>query len=397
MSRRGYVVFGQSELGQIASRLRVSHNDGIEAAQVKVIGLDEIRIAAGPRWPRMRERVRVGSLGILNQHTGPDDLVIPAGDGFLVILAEGAPEATQRRRRDMQDALLAFYLGEDALKSLKPDIRGQTLNADGLNSLLQSSMANNDNESKTRVHYQNIAFAPLYATHEKRVGPLLCAPLILERRQRRIGYDRDFIQSGHHEASFDALDLDIALLDESMARMEAARAAGKACAAGLSVHATTMRHRKAREVYLGWLDRADPELRRTLFMTIAEIEKGTPLSAIAEWSSALRAHAVRVWLEFHYSDRAIASIAGSGAGAAGFQWPQSANRGAREQISVWARALHNQNLRFFVHGFPDRASLEDAARLGVNFATCDALWPFEQNHDSVPPHAVRQTAPAGLS
>jgi hypothetical protein len=102
------------DFNQISGRLKAMARDGgsIEAAQVKLVGLDEIREAAGPRWPRMRERVRTGSFGILSQHTGPDDVIIPAGDGFLVMLAEGRPGDAQRRCQEMRDALLSFILAK---------------------------------------------------------------------------------------------------------------------------------------------------------------------------------------------------------------------------------------------------------------------------------------------
>lgn len=55
-------VLLEGEFDQVGQRLRGMTRDGssIEAAQVKLIGLDEIREAAGPRWPRMRERVHAG-------------------------------------------------------------------------------------------------------------------------------------------------------------------------------------------------------------------------------------------------------------------------------------------------------------------------------------------------
>ncbi len=76
-----------ADMMQIALRLRtLARDDGsIDAAQVRVIGLDEIRAAAGANWPRMRERVRAGSMDILSRHAAPEDVIFPAGDGFLVI------------------------------------------------------------------------------------------------------------------------------------------------------------------------------------------------------------------------------------------------------------------------------------------------------------------------
>lgn len=384
-----------SDLDQVAGRLRDISRDGgsIEAAQVKVIGLDEIREAAGPRWPRMRERVRSGSLSILSQHTGPADVVIPAGDGFLVILADGPPGQTQRRCQEMRDALVAFYLGEEALQSLRAEVTGRSLSADGLTDLIASSMsgaaaAEAQQQQPQRVVAKSVgaemALVRVYATHEKRVGAMLCAPMLGHGRARRIGYNPDFILDGRHAQSGDFLELDIALLDEALARVETARAAGQPCAVGLYVHATTMQIRKSREAYLSWLDDIHPDLRRHFFVVIAEIEKGTPLISISEWSASLRPYSSRVWLDFHYADHAIASISGAGAWAAGFHLPvfAAAQQGPRaqrmyDQLRFWSRSLRGQNMRVFVNGFVDQAFLAEAGRMGVDFATSDVLWPFE--------------------
>jgi hypothetical protein len=86
-----------TDLMQLALQLRaISRDDGsIDAAQVRLIGLDEIRNAAGDKWPRMRERVRDGSFQILSRFVSSEDVIVPAGDGFLVILAEGAAGMNQ--------------------------------------------------------------------------------------------------------------------------------------------------------------------------------------------------------------------------------------------------------------------------------------------------------------
>lgn len=59
-----------------------------ESAQVKVIGLEDIRRGAGDGWASMSERVRANSLRFLQGCTREDDIVIPAGDGFLVIYTQ---------------------------------------------------------------------------------------------------------------------------------------------------------------------------------------------------------------------------------------------------------------------------------------------------------------------
>jgi len=376
-----------AELETVTDRLRAMSRDGgsIEAAQVKLIGLDEIREAAGERWPRMRERVRSGSMSILSQHIGADDVILPAGDGFLVMLSDTRAGDSQRRCQEMRDALLKFYLGEKALASLRPDVQNRSLSAQGLTDLISASVANTRGIPAVEPHDEEIAIAPVLATQETKVVASLVAPVARNGRLRRIAHNPDFILDGrHHGGQYDYLELDVAILDAALNHATRLKRAGQAAAVGVTVHATTMQTRKYRETYLSWLRGVDAELRRGIFISINEVERGTPLMSIGEWCAALRAHVPRISVNLHYTDHAIGSLAGTGVWAAGFHLPtyagvQSGPRSEwlRRQISYWARALHNQGMRFVVHGFQDAAFLEQSQAMGVEMLTSDAHWPFE--------------------
>ena len=388
-------MLAQSDLEQITNRLRGLTREGgsIEAAQVRLIGLDEIREAAGARWPRMRERVRAGSLEILSRHTGPEDVIVPAGDGFLIILADAPPGQSQQRCTVMREALLSFYLGEEAMAALRPEVKTRSLSSDGLNDLIAASVRHDDAEPPRLVAKsagQDIAHARLYVTHEQRPGAYLAAPFMRARSGRRIAYNADFILDGHHQQRQDFLELDIAVLDEALAAASASVEAGNACVYGLTVHASTMQQRRSREEYIGWWAHVPAELKRFLFVSIAEIERGTPLISIADWTTALRPYVSRIWLDFHYTDRAVASIGGVGAWAAGFHLPVHAGaqcepRAGRtlDHVRFWARTLSAQGIRLVVHGFQDSGFLTRATDTGVDFATSDTLWPFEFFDDVV--------------
>lgn len=373
-------------LDQMAGRLRAMSRDNgsIEAAQVKLIGLDEIREAAGARWPRMRERVRSGSLAILSQHCGSDDVIVPAGDGFLIMFADARPGDTQRRCQEMRDALLKFYLGEEALASLRPDVQNRALSAQGLTDLISASVRDNS-ALVARPLDEEIAIAPVLATHDHKIGAALAAPIARSGRVRRIAHNPDFILDGrHHGGKYDFLELDIAILDAALSHANRLKNAGHPLAIGVSVHATTIQTRRYRETYLTWLRGVDAELRRALFISINEIERGTPLMSIGEWCVALRAHVARVSVNLHYTDIAIGSLGGAGIWSAGFHLPTFAGvqcgeraQWLRRQIGFWARSLHNQGMRFAVHGFQDATFLEQARSMGVDMLTSDAHWPFE--------------------
>jgi hypothetical protein len=384
-----------NEMAGVTHRLRAMSRDGgsIEAAQVKLIGLDEIREAAGSRWPRMRERVRQGSYGILSQHTGPDDVIIPAGDGFLIMLAEGRPGDTQRRCQEMRDALLAFYLGEDALKALRPEVNNRSLTAEGLTDLISSSVR--EKPIVARAHGDDIAYAPVLLTREQKVGAFFAAPVQRGAEGRRIVYNPEFILDGRHHERRDYLELDLAVLDAGMARMQRTDAP-----MGVCVHSTVMQSRRSRETYLQWIANLHPEVRRRMIIGVSEIERGTPLISITEWCSALRALVAQVSLGFHYTDHAISSVGATGAWAAGFHLPGFAGaqqdgraQKLREQIRFWSRSLRGQGMRLLVHGFQDANFLEEAASLGVDMLTSDAHWPFSSLADTEDDSAYAKTPP----
>ena len=166
----------ETNVTELAGRLRsISRDDGsIDAAQVRVIGLDEIREAAGHNWTRMRERVRNGSMEILSRYTGPEDVIVPAGDGFLVILGPGAPGKNQERCNRMREALLSFYLGEEALQSLRATVTPRSLTTDGFADLIAAGLQDQQIGAKPdRTLYQrNHSRTGLFGASPETGGPM---------------------------------------------------------------------------------------------------------------------------------------------------------------------------------------------------------------------------------
>lgn len=367
----------------LAERLRALSLEGgsIDAAQVRLIGLDEIRIAAGDRWPRMRQRVRSGSLEILSRFVREEDAVIPAGDGFLIMLASGPPGYAQRISLRMREALLTFYLGDEALASLRPEVSAHALNADSFADLFSASLqkerasASAPDEIRDRV-----VKARLFALRSSKVAAEIFAPMHKDAEQSRLTYNPDFLLDGRHRNP-NFVELDFAIRDAALQYFASGDRATQTV--GLTVHASTLQHRRTRAAYLAGFANAPGEFRNHGFITIAEIERGTPLMSIGEWCTSLRAHVSRIGLDFHYSDHAVTGLSATGAWAAGFHLPtfagaQKGPRAARmiEQLRFWSKTIHGQGLKLAVNGFQNDAFLGAARHIGVDIVTSDTLWPF---------------------
>jgi hypothetical protein len=374
------------EIERLASCVRAAARDGslIETAQVKLVGLDEVREAAGSRWPRMREHVREGSIKIIAQRIGPEDAVIPCGDGFLVVFADADAAETKVRCRAIRDALIAFYLGEEKLRALRADVAQDTVHASHLAGLVGEKPPA-ERLAKQRNDLKLGRFWPVWSARHMGVAAYLCGPAMASEAGRRLAYCANFLDKGAHSAT-DFLDLDLCLLEQACASAEEETSA----AIGVTVHASTMQSRRSRTIYLEHLAANASPVQQRMFVTIAEIEPGTPLMSMTEWTRSLKRFFPRVALELHVSDRAISSLASTGAWAAGYHLPGTRiasslqARTALNGLDAWCRALRRQGLQPFVGGFQASGFLDLASYCDLAFATGEALWPS-------------RTAPAGLA
>jgi hypothetical protein len=330
-----------AEIDRLAARVRAAARDGglIETAQVKLVGLDEVRQAAGERWPRMREFVREGSLKIIASRVGPQDAVVPCGDGFLVVFADGANAQSAERCAEIRDALIRFYLGEDALKALRADVQQEAVTAAHLAGIVKDPPRPKPAASGVELG----RFWPVWSSRQGGVSAFFCAPTFdVQDANPRMGYDRDFAQKASHRDA-DFLDVDLCLFEQANAS----------------------------------------SVRQRMYIGIAEVAPGTPLISLTEWISGLRRTIERVAIELHPTDRALSAIASTGAWAAGYQVPSMRNASGAQMraelgsIHSWCQTLRRQRIQPFMHGFMEPVFFDLANMSDIAFATGPGLWPSQ--------------------
>jgi hypothetical protein len=389
--------------GEVAQRLRrlAQADRTFSAAQMQIINLQEIIRNAGPNWPRLKDKVRAGSMAFLKGCVADEDVVIPAGDGFLIIFAEGDPVALTRRSEELRALLLQFYLGDSVLEKLGVAVECKRIASSELGTMLPPT-AKPRAESTTRSY----VFAPAWSPRAKMVASYMCIPVHRGCDGAHYGYDLSYAEDGR-SAFRDYCEVDLNMVEVIETALGRYAQGAVRPALGLSVHATTLQSRSARMAYLDRLARVPPEMTKHLFVRVAEVEPGTPTITLADWAGMLRSRLRHIVLEMHHTQAAPPNLSELGVWGAGYQAPPYFSRGSvhmfspAQQVRKWAHALSAH--RFLLTGLCEPAQISLAEQAGVALVTSNRFWPFSQwpggvmpspSPGGVPPPVLQQPATA---
>ncbi len=366
---------------EAVSRLRsaADQDRSFDAAQMQLINLPEIIKTAGPHWQRLKDKIRTGSVGFLRGCLNDNDIVLPAGDGFLIIFAEGDPEELKQRAVELRNLLLEFYLGEEALKDLRIDVAHRQLASRDLKALAAPPPPPPARDASAHM----CMFAPIWSARAQIIASYFCVPVHRDHGGARFGYDKGYADTGVN-AHRDYCDLDLSMLDVVETALNRFNAADTRPVLGASVHSTTFQNRVARAAYLERLARIPPEHLKHVFVRIAEIEPGAPTINLTDWAGLLRGRVKNIALECHPSEAAPPNFSQIGVWGAGYAVPASVSAEASEvvaqvrQMRRWGDGMSRQRLRFLLDHVDRPGLVRLAAEAGAGFITSHAFWPFQK-------------------
>ena len=365
----------------VIERLRAAADEDrpIDAAQMHLINLQAVIRAAGPTWPMIKDNIRLGSLRFLKSCVAERDIVIPAGDGFLIIFASGDVPAMKARAEELRGLLHEFYIGQKSpVSDLQVEVEQRRVEPHELNALIAAPA------KPIAEHSADVClFAPVWSASAQVIASYFCTPARGEGGDQRFGYDRAYAATGASECR-DYGKLDVAMLDAAQAGLERIGGADPHPLIGVSVHATTIQNRAARASFLERLARFDPDSLRHLCIKIAEIDLGAPMINIADWVGILRARVRSVVLEFHFSELSVPDLRDIGVFGAGYTMPAFVTEPGPEmaarvrQMRRWAESLARQQKRFFIDDLRHPLLIRAAAEAGASFITSATVWPAQK-------------------
>jgi hypothetical protein len=380
---------------QLAARLREAMHETrhIETAQIQIIGLETIRMRAGALWPELSARVRETSLDYVSQRIGSHDLVIPAGDGFVVIY--GDPEGAKDKARTLQGELNIFYLGDEATKDLSATVTHQSVDTHNLLDQLSTPPQNHDLDGIASLADMPLAILPVWNAPKQAITGYWIAPDQGLRALSRYGYDPAWTETGWHREDKDFLELDLRILARARSEVAACLHGGRRCIIGYSVHSSTMVNRTRRRAFLQALAETPAEIRPLLLGRVAEVQSGTPMAAIAEWAHQLRSVTPRMAIQIHHSQRDVTGMQELGISSVACVLPATPASAVEAEalqrcIVVWSRDLKKQNLKMRLDNLEDPRLLGLALDAHVDFCTSPRLWPPVSAPEGMKPYSRDQ-------
>ena len=379
---------------QLAVRLKqaVHETRHIETAQIQIIGLDDIKRRAGSLWGELAVRVRETSQDFIGQRLGRHDVLIAAGDGFLVVYAE--PDGAPTKCQALQDDLNAFYLGEEWSRGLAASVHHESLGAAMLMERLTRPPGPPalDLVPPPTVADTSLAVLPVWSVAQEAITGYWITPEHPDRAFGRYAYDLGWMETGWHREDRDFLELDLRILARAVDDIRACLAVGRRCLVGYSVHSTTLMNRNRRRAFLQAMALAPVETRPFLLGRVAEGQSGTPMAAIAEWVHQLRVASPRMAIAVHPSQRDLTGMEELGVFSVACVLP-TAHPTALEvtaltrTIAVWSRELKRQNLKLRLDNVGDPRLLSLALDGQIDFCTSQRLWPAVAAPEGMKPYS----------
>ncbi|TGY94563.1 hypothetical protein [Marinicauda pacifica] len=273
-----------------AFREALAGADDVSASQFKFLNLDELAERYGERWPKVKARIFETCETFIKKRIGPRDLMLRAGNGFLVLPSpdrgESAPALAERIERELK----VFFLGTDYLKELALETGTMPMSISGLIDAADSTALDTAAKEYEKAGPQTVAsrpgvpafdlfYQPVWASASGHIALRCAMPLLDLRRQPDRVFHR--VLPGTHRPE-DLLKFDIAVLARVSAHAADCLDRGRSCLLAVPVSFETLTVARLRVIYAARLAELPDRLKQVLALRILNAPADAPSTRYAE-------------------------------------------------------------------------------------------------------------------
>jgi hypothetical protein len=377
------------KLSNISSRLRTlaQGRDTVDIAQFRMMELDDIRAAYGDRWPENKDRILSVADGFLRRRMDPGDLLIQAGDGFIMVFGSTSGSAAVSAAGSLTHGLNEFFLGESGENPV-PRMGATSLPVQV--SKLEATLAQIDfvdppppPQANDAGRLDNIdwRYQAVWDVRRETLSSWYVVPYSRKTHERLPGY---YFESASMTAAQTAA-IDEASLMMSEQALSDLIPAGRLMLIGCSVHLTTLTNLATRAKLMATIDRLNQSFLRYRLVKIAGVAPGVPRLYLNEIVNVLKAKIPNIIIGCAWNEPDFAGILQTGPAAVGVTLTKSVIGPAAAvplqtlmtKLISDANLAHAAHKRFFVEGQFERDVAVRLAAAPIDNIISPRVWPAQ--------------------
>jgi hypothetical protein len=378
------------KLTDIASRLRTmaQGRETLDVAQFQFMEMDSIKAAYGDRWPENKARILGVADSFIRRRMDPGDLLIQAGDGFIMVMGSAAGAAATSAVGTLSHGLNEFFLGESGEN---PVPRMGASSVPVPLSKLAATLADIDfvdpppptqGIDASRLDNIEWRYQTVWDVRRETLSSWYVVPYSRKTQDRLPGY---YFESTSITAAQSAV-IDDASLWTSEQALNDLIPAGRLMLIGASVHLSTLTNLTTRARYLSTIDRLNQSYMRYRLLKIAGIAPGVPRLYLNEIVSILKAKIPNIIIGCAWNEPDFPGILQSGPAAVGVTLTKSVIGPAAAvpqstllaKLNSDAQIAHSAHKRFFVEGLFERDLAVKLAGIPVDNIISPRIWPAQE-------------------
>jgi hypothetical protein len=374
------------KLNEVSSRLRnlAQGRDTLDVAQFRFMELDSIKAAYGERWQENKDRILSVADGFLRRRMDQGDLLIQAGDGFIMVFGSANGSAAVSAAGSLTHGLNEFFLGESGENPVPR--MGATSLPVPVNALA-ATLAQIDfvdpppppQGGDSRLDNLDWRYQAVWDVRRETLSSFYVVPYSKKTHERLPGY---YFESSAITAAQSAA-IDEASLMMSEQALSDLIPAGRLMLIGASVHLSTLTNLATRAKLLSTIDRLNPSFLRYRLVKIAGVAPGVPRLYLNEIVNVLKAKIPNVIIGCAWNEPDFAGILQAGPAAVGVTLTKSVIGPAAAvplqtlltKLSSDANLAHAAQKRFFVEGQFERDVATKLAAAPIDNIISPRIWP----------------------
>ncbi len=395
--------------GDLAHKIRSIANgaDTLEVARFQFIGIDPIRAHYGGDWAEKKSRVQLVARHFIAKRTKPEDLIIPAADGFLLVFSSLSGTDAQVAAVEICNGLNQFFLGSpDDIDGIRFEHKSEEVSPDALIASVATGAELPTYRKKPAPEVApnaaldsfHISYQPVWDARREKISTYFLTPIDPRTGLRAAGYQFEPEEPSPQELQV----LDEAQLRESEHAIKRMLGAGKQAMIGVTISVNSLSNARGLNRLFSTISKFDPALARYRIVRIAGITPGYPRIYLEDIMRSLKMRVPNVSMSLHWSEGDLESVLALKPSAVGFTLNRHATGGIgepadlRQRLKVASSKANAHRIPFYVHGDLTPIFAQQCVGDGISILSSSSIWARRDTPDGQKDWSLHRLRAAAL-